>query len=500
MGAGMHGNPSVWTNSAPANHYPRIATDLEVDVAIVGGGITGVTAALLLADGGKSVAVLESGRIGNGVSARSTAHVTEAVDTRYTELERRDPGLARAVCESSRAAINLMARLAQHCDRQAGFRRVPGYLFSEDPEQGPALEDEAAAARRAGAQVEVCEVPLPLAQGHGVRFDDQAELDPVAYVQGLARLAARSSALVFEESLVVGLKAGDRVRVELEHGASVTATDVILASHAPFTKASFQTKISQYRSYVVAAPLATPLDALFWDTADPYHYIRSASRGDANYVLVGGEDHKTGHDPAGGPRGPFERLADYSRRLGWEPSLHWSAQVVESVDGLPYIGQPTEGERVHVATGFGGNGTTFGTLAALILCDQLLGKENPYAPVYRATRVKPATSLPNLLRENVDFPLQLLRDRVHGAQARSAAEIAKGEGAVLELEGERIAVYRDDTGALHAVSAVCTHLGCLVQFNASERSWDCPCHGSRFGVDGAVLDGPANQRLARRLI
>jgi nitrite reductase/ring-hydroxylating ferredoxin subunit len=174
--------------------------------------------------------------------------------------------------------------------------------------------------------------------------------------------------------------------------------------------------------------------------------------------------------------------------------------VVESVDGLPYIGRPTEAERVHVATGFGGNGITFGTLAAQILCDDLLGKANPYAHAYRAARFEVATSLPPLLKENVDFPLQLLRDRLHAPPPRSPAELSKGEGAVLQVDGERLAVYRDDAGQLHAVSAICTHFGCQVAFNACERSWDCPCHGSRFDIDGTVLDGPANKRLAKRLL
>ncbi len=502
----MQATSPIWTQAAPAPRYARITSDLEVDVAIVGGGLTGITAALLLAEAGKKVAVLEGRRIGSGVSERSTAHVTEAVDTRYTELESRDADLARAVRESSRAASELIARLAQACEGNAGFRRVPGYLFSEDPGETDALRSEAAAARRAGATVELGEVPLPIARGAGVRFEGQAELDPVAYVNGLAQRAQRASAHLFEESLVVGLDCGDRVRLELEHGPRVTATEVLLATHAPFTKATFQTKISQYRSYVVAGLVAKPLDALFFDTADPYHYVRSARRtggnagSEATYLIVGGEDHKTGHVPEGGTQGAFDRMVAYSRRLGCEPELRWSAQVVESLDGLPYIGRPTEAEPAHVATGFGGNGTTFGTLAAMIVCGDLLGNANPYAHWYRATRFETATSLPPLLKENVDFPLQLLRDRLHGASPRSAAELRAGEGAVLQVDGEKVAVCRDAEGLLHAVSAICTHLGCQVAFNPSEQTWDCPCHGSRFDLDGAVLDGPANQRLAKRLV
>ncbi|HET9929401.1 MAG TPA: FAD-dependent oxidoreductase [Polyangiaceae bacterium] len=474
--------------------------DLNVDVAIIGGGITGVTAAWLLANAGKSVALLEGRTIAGGVTERSTAHATEAIDTRYASLERRGGDVARLVRESSRAAIERIFELARLCGAEASVRRVPGYLFSEDPSESDALKAEAEAARRAGARVEVCAVPLPLAKAAGVRFDDQAELDPFAYTTALAARIPSSTAQIYEESMVVNVKPGDTCRLELEHGPSVLARDVIVATHYPATKTTFQTKLAQYRSYVVAAATEKPLDALFWDTADPYHYVRSARVGETSYLIVGGEDHKTGQDARGGPDGAFERLETYARRFDVNPSVRWSAQVVESVDGLPYIGQPTRGERIYVATGYGGNGTTFGTLGAMLLTDALLGRDNPYAELYRATRFKPLTSLPPLVEENVDFPLHLLRDRLHASPKGSPATLSNGQAAVFHVDGERVAVYRDDDGRLHAVSAICTHFGCQVNFNSSEKTWDCPCHGSRFDVDGAVLDGPATKRLARRLL
>ncbi|MFZ5890671.1 MAG: FAD-dependent oxidoreductase [Myxococcota bacterium] len=496
----MRATAPLWHGSEGGARYPRIAQDLKVDVAIVGGGLTGVTAACLLAQAGKRVALLEGRRIGCGVSERSTAHVTEAVDTRYVELERYSSEHARLVRESSRAAIERIAEFAAFCGAATSFRRVPGYLYSEDPSENDALAEEAEAARRAGASVALTAVPLPIAKNPGVRFDNQAEIDPYAYVTLLAERLAAHAVQVFEESPVVEVKPGEPSRVQVEHGPLVLAEDVIVATHAPFTKATFQTKVAQYRSYAVAAPTTALLDGLFWDTADPYHYTRSALVGQTPYLIIGGEDHKTGQQPEGGTEAPFERLAAYARRLGVEPSVRWSAQVVESVDGLPYIGQPARSERIYVATGFGGNGTTFGTLAAMILTDQVLGKSNPYAELYRATRFKPLASIPPLVEENVDFPLHLLRDRLHGSPKVPPARLHNGEARVIDVDGERVAVYRDDGGRLHAVSAICTHFGCQVAFNHAERSWDCPCHGSRFDIDGAVLDGPATKRLAKRLL
>lgn len=496
----MRATDPLWRDANHAPRYPRVEKDLKVDVAVIGGGITGVTAAWLLARAGKSVALLEGRTIASGVTERSTAHATEAIDTRYVSLERRGLDVARLVRESSRAAIERMFELAELAGAVQSVRRVPGYLFSEDPSENDALKEEAEAARRAGARVEVSAVPLPLAKAAGVRFEDQAELDPFAYTTALAAKIPSTNAQVFEQSMVVNVKPGDVCRLELEHGPSLLAQDVVVATHFPATKTTFQTKLAQYRSYAVAAPTTHPLDALFWDTQNPYHYIRSARKGDTSYLIIGGEDHKTGQDSEGGPNAAFERLETYARRFDVTPTARWSAQVVESVDGLPYIGQPARGERIYVATGYGGNGTTFGTLAAMILSDTLLGRDNPYAELYRATRFKPFTSLPPLVEENVDFPLHLLRDRLHGSPKTAPAMLANGQGAVLHVDGERVAVYRDDEGRLHAVSAICTHFGCQVNFNPSEKTWDCPCHGSRFDVDGTVLDGPATKRLARRLL
>ncbi len=276
------------------------------------------------------------------------------------------------------------------------------------------------------------------------------------------------------------------------------AKKVFQATHAPLNLVFLQTKIHAYRSYVLAYPNVTLADGLFFDTQDPYHYFSSFEVDGVPYLILGGEDHKTGT--------VTDTEARFDALHGWakahfavpEPSHGWSSQVEEPVDGLPYIGLNSMSENVYVATGFSGNGVTFGTAAAQIVTDLVLGRANVHADLFSATRLKPVASAVEYLSENVDFPIHFLSDHVRPVEAKNLAEIAPGEGKTMRVKGERVAVYRDGKGAVHCVSSVCTHLGCVVKFNPTETSWDCPCHGSRFDVDGAVLDGPATKPLAKR--
>lgn len=497
--ANLNSTGPLWKRAADASTFPRLEADLSVDVAVVGGGITGVTAALLLAEAGQRVALLEGRQIAAGVTGHTTAHLTEAIDLRYHRIEGKfGRDAAKLVRESSRAAIEKIATLSSSCLDGCEFKRLPGYLFAADAAGVAEIETEREAAKRAGAEVDLGVVPLSLAAGPGLCFRNQARIDPVRYVGALAQKVPRASAHVFERTQVVEIEPGEPCRLRLEHGPTVSARAIVLATHAPFSKVSFQLKISQYRSYALAGPLADFPEALFWDTQDPYHYLRPAIVGGQRQLIIGGEDHKTGKAPDGPPDQPFTNLRAYAATLGMQPNAYWSAQVVESVDGLPFIGPPAASEPVHVATGFAGNGMTFGTLAAMMLTDALLGVANPYAELYRAGRFKPLASLGSVVSENVDFPTHLVTDPLHASERFEPANLAAGDGCVVRVDGARLAVYRDQGGRLHALSAICTHLGCQVAFNSVERSWDCPCHGSRFDIDGAVLDGPATKPLERR--
>lgn len=497
----MDATESIWESTVQRTPHRRLErNDLHVDIAVIGGGITGTTAAILSKLAGKRVALLEARVIGSGVTGGTTAHLTEAVDTRYVTLESKfGHAGTRLVAESSRAAIEkiteLCLRLAIGCD----LVRLPGYLFTEREDEVESLAAEFEAARRAGLRLVLERPPLPIVVKAGLRFDDQAEFNPLNYVTGLADRIAGDGSEVFENSRVLAIDEGEPCTLHLEHGATLRANHVIVATHAPLDAVLLQTKIAQYRSYAVSGTVEQAPRGLFWDTADPYHYIRSYRRRGECSLIIGGEDHKTGQAPEGDE--PFGRLAEYAARFGLSKiERRWSAQVIEPVDGLPFIGLEAGAERVYVATGFSGNGMTFGTVAAMILSDACLGIKNPYAEFYSAKRFKPLASLGSFLSENVAFPLHLLSDRLRPPEVRSLDEIERDDGKIVRVRSERLAVYRDAEGSYHAVSPICTHMGCQVAFNSIEKSWDCPCHGSRFTIDGSVLDGPATEPLARRSV
>lgn len=498
----MESNASLWSSTATSPTFPSLMVNAEVDVVVIGAGITGLTAAMLLAATGKRVSVVEARRIGCGVSHCSTTHLTEAVDTRYHQLAS-DFGKegARLVAQSSRAAIEKVAELVKAFSIPCNFTRRPGYLFTESDKDVEMLRKELEAARAAGLPVELLErAPLPFATRGALRFPDQAQMHIVRYLASLATAAQAKGAQIYEDSRVITIEDGEPCIVHLEHGPVIRARDVFIATHAPLNRVFLQTKIAAYRSYVLAFPNVDLEDGLFWDTADPYHYFSTFAIDGAPYLILGGEDHKTGTTTSTDERLDSLLAWTKSRLKVPAPAFRWSAQVEEPVDGLPFIGRNSVSEHVYVATGFSGNGTTFGTVAAMIVSDLVNGRESPWAELYAATRVKPVASAATYLHENVDFPMHLVSDRLHPPEVLTPAEIRPGEGKTIRVRGERLAMYRDPQGGLHAVSSVCTHLGCLVKFNAAEKTWDCPCHGSRFGVDGAVLDGPATRPLAKKTV
>ena len=510
---------SAWdtlVDGTPRAAHLAVATPLRgpltVDVAVVGAGITGITVALLLAERGLRVAVVEAHVRGSGVTGGTSAHITAAIDTRYASIEKSfGKAAAAVVAESNMAAIALIekhAREGTSCD----FARVPAWLYAEssgsdqtDDQALSSLHEEYEAAKRAGLDVEMTrDVPLPFPCVAGVRFDHQGRFHPLAYVDGLAARAQARGVLLFEATRVLSVDDGSPCRLAtssvLGHG-EITANAVILATHVPLNRVMLSTKVAPYRSYLAAFPFGGTLpDALFFDTSDPYHYVRLARLGSELLLLVGGEDHHTGSDDATPER--FEHLEAYARpRFGVEsPTFVWSAQVQESADGLPLIGRNPLGKNVFVATGYSGNGMTFGTVAAILLCDLVASCDNNWAPVYDSTRSKPLASASAFFHEAAHAAAHFAVDRVRPT-TRHAADLRRGEGGIVKGTGRlfgkaKVAAYRDQNGKLHAFSPVCSHLGCHVHWNETESTWDCPCHGSRFDpTDGSVLDGPARRGL-----
>ncbi len=487
----------LWADTRYEPVFRPLEKDLEADVAIVGAGITGLTAAYLLERAGKRVVVLEARQVLAGVTGSTTSHLTQLVDTRYHELEKKfgHEG-AKLVASSNAAAIDLIEKIVREQALPCGFDRVPGYLYAETTEQAAELELELAAAMRAGLSATASSTPpLPFAVKGAMRVENQGQLDPRAYLAPIAIALNANGSSIYTESPVVSISESDTCMLETANGAVVRAPFVLVATHSPLNVLLLQTKIAHYQSYVVSGPVTTPLNALLNDMYDPYHYIRTQRTSAGLQLIIGGEDHKTGQEKD--TEAAFERLTAYARRFSMVPDRRWSAQVVEPVDGLPFIGRNSNSKNVFVATGFSGNGTTFGTIAAMLFTDSVLGKPNPWGALYEATRIKPLASLKSYIAENVDFPLYLAGGALKPAEAHSVAEVGVGEGKIVAVDGKRAAVFRDAKGVLHAVSSVCTHMGCRVAFNSAQTSWDCPCHGSRFSIDGEVLDGPAINPLDR---
>jgi glycine/D-amino acid oxidase-like deaminating enzyme/nitrite reductase/ring-hydroxylating ferredoxin subunit len=488
---------SLWLATSRYPRFKPLGRDLRVDVAIVGAGITGLTTATLLKAAGKTVAVIEATRVAQGVTGYTTAHLTEVIDSSFDTLISHfgEDGARRAV-QATRTALDTIASLVRDRSIECGLQRVPAFYYTEKDEGVQDVHDEHEAARRLGLAVSLTEdVPLPFPVKAALRFGDQARFHPRQYLLPLLKGIPGRGSHVFEDTRVLDIEDGSPCLVETNTG-TVTATDVVMATHVPLNKLLLQTKVAHYRSYVVAGRTEARVpDGLYWDNEDPYHYVRLQETRGGPLVIVGGEDHKVGQEDD--TEKAFAALRDYAHDRWKLASVlyRWSAQVAEPVDGLPYLGRNSSSSHVYVGTGYSGTGMTFGTLAALIASDLILGRENPYAGIFDATRVKPLAGAKNFIRENVDFPVHLVADRLKPAEGDSYRDVQRGQGMILDVEGKKRAVFRDDDGILHALDPGCTHMGCLVAFNAAEKSWDCPCHGSRFSTDGKVINGPAVKGL-----
>jgi glycine/D-amino acid oxidase-like deaminating enzyme/nitrite reductase/ring-hydroxylating ferredoxin subunit len=493
---------SLWQETA-TGFLPAVEQkQRHFDVIIAGGGITGITLGVELQRSGKKCLLLEAQTLGFGTTGGTTAHLNTFMDTPYPQLIK-NFGLenAKLVAQAAREAIDLVKRNVALYKIDCGFEEVPGYLFSQDEQQTEELNQIQETCLKVGVECAfVDDLPIPISFDKILKIEGQAKFHPLRYVQRMAEAFEKEGGVIIESCRVMGTsEANEDVEVETSAG-KYYGHHAVFATHIPIGVNLIHFRCSPYRSYAMAVKLeddAYP-ESLIYDMYDPYHYYRTQDIDGQKYLIVGGDDHRTGEET--NTNGCFLKLESHVRSHFNVSQVvsQWSSQYFEPADGLPYIGHlPGNPENVLVATGYGGNGMTYSHVAALTLSAIVFGKKTEYEDLFKPGRIKPVAGFTEFIKHNADVVKQFVgrwfgQDKLH-----EAAELAHGEGKLVNYEGESLALYKDESGVIHAVNPACTHVKCSVAWNAAEKSWDCPCHGARYSVDGEVLTGPASKDLEK---
>jgi glycine/D-amino acid oxidase-like deaminating enzyme/nitrite reductase/ring-hydroxylating ferredoxin subunit len=490
---------SYWEASEDLLNKNALTQLIETDVCIIGGGISGLTTAYLLTKLGKQVVVIDDGAIGGGETSRTTAHLSNALDDRIYRVEEwHGAEKAKLAVESHGRAIGEIERISETEKINCDFLRVDGFLIeAEDGEDD--LNKEFEAAHRAGLTgVERVErAPIKgFETGECLKFPRQGQFHVLKYLTGLAKAIEQNGGRLFSNTQAVEWKGEDAPEVKTANGSTIRANSIVLATNYPLMSKMFA-KLPAYRTYAIGArvPKDSVEKCLIWDTADPYIYVRMQPENDYDILIVGGEDHRTGQDDNADEH--FGKLVQWTQRRFPEVQeiiYKWSGQFLETHDGLAFIGRFSSGEpNVYLITGDSGMGMTHGTIGGMLVSDLILGRDNPYTEVYEPSRLA-TQSITEAVPEIVSSTLPYV-DWITGGDVSSVDEIKNGMGAIISHGTTKIAAYRDENGKLFERSAVCTHLGCIVRFNSLEKTWDCPCHGSRFGTDGHPINSPAIKPL-----
>ncbi len=471
-------NVSIWQSHTESTPVRETTTSDEVfDVLMVGAGITGLTAAVALQEQGKRVVIAESHTIGYGTTGGTSAHINTFADTTYAEVEQ----------NFGKDSARMFARAIQEA--------------VEDGSQQKELDDLYESALRAGVKADVASgSPLRISAVKVIHFPNQAQFHPLKYLNGLRKVFEALGGVIHEHTRVEDIEQEESLHKARSGNRVLKAKAVVYATHMPPGGVNALHFLNApYRSYVLGVTLLDEQypDSLVYDMQDPYHYFRSHVIDGQRYLLIGGSDHKTGHDD---PQAAFEELERYTRQHFQvkEIAYQWSSQYLVPADGLPYIGKmPGSPEGIFTATGYNGNGMILGTLAGKILSDTIVGKDNLYADLFDPRRVKPLAITPEAVKENADVAYHFIADRLSVEDLASLQDVPLDTGMVAKIAGKKVAVYKSPTGEVHTLSPVCPHTHCFVNWNTAEKSWDCPCHGARFSPDGRVVTGPARKDLEK---
>lgn len=495
---------SIWLATTPSPNYSRLKPGLEVDVAILGGGFAGLQTAYQLQQKGKTVAVIEAEQIVKGVSGQTTAHITSEHNLLYDYLLQKF-GLDQATlyAQANETAISELERCISQLHIECDFKRLNQQLITEVKSDADTLRQEFEAAKSLGLPVTYQTQAQYSFPTYGcITYQRQAQFHPRKYLLQLASHLIKRGGLIFEHTRATKVTEGEPCVIETDQG-ELRATDVVMATHFPFMdNGGYFARMKVERSYVLGVYLdEAPIPDMYDNTFNPYHYVRTQPTSEGMLVLIGGEDHPTGQE--GDTEKHYQALEEYARSHFKikQFAYRWSSQDNYPHDKVPFIGRYTAGSLHHyVATGFQGYGMTHSVIASLLLSDMIVGNDNPWESLYSPQRFKPLAQIPSFIKENVHVAQEFLGGRLSAEHKKNISDLVPGRGTVVDIEGQKIAVYKDENGQVFSVSAVCQHLGCIVNFNSAERTWDCPCHGSRFAPDGKILHGPTVKKLPQRTL
>ncbi len=491
---------SLWQYKMGAYNSLIREFPVHADVVIVGGGITGLTTALKLQKAGKSCVVVEAQEIGFGTTGGTTAHLNTFMDTPYYSIKQNfGENGAQLVAQLARNSIEQIKRFVTEYNIDCAFDEKAAYLFSQNEEQSKELDKIAESAKQVGVEMEyVASLPLPIPFKQVVTVTGQAQMHAAQYLYGIAKAFEIAGGQIVQNCRVTDVAIENEQTYVVTAMGRIAAEQVVYATHVPPGVNILHFCCAPYRSYALAVKLSDGKypDALVYDLYEPYHYYRTQLVDGERYLIAGGEDHKTAHEKD--TNSCFDRLEQYVRDNFEVRSIDfkWSSQYFEPADGLPYIGQlPGNAPNIFVATGFGGNGMIYGTAAAEILADLICNGDSEYKELFNPARVKPVAGFQNFVKEAADVVGVFIAGKLDVSKIETEHEIRPGQARVVKYEGVTAAVYKDEAGQLFAVNPSCPHIKCSVTWNTAEKSWDCPCHGSRFSYTGELLTAPARKNL-----
>lgn len=493
---------SLWQNTIgdyqTTRPVPR--SNRLFDVIIAGGGITGITTGLLLQKAGKSVLIAEAQSIGFGTTGGTTAHLNTIMDTPYNVIQKNfGEKNSQLVAKAIKQGLELIRKNIREYRIECGYKEYPGYLFSQDEDQSKELQEIFNATHEANVQAVWTEkLPVPIPFEKAINFPGQACFHPTRYLYSLAQAFEQEGGVLLQQCRITGIDEGEPNFVHSNEG-SFRANHFIYATHIPPGVNLLHFRCAPYRSYAIACKLKKETDypeAMVYDMYDPYHYYRTQKIDDENYFIAGGEDHKTGHEE--NTEACFRKLEAYVRKFFPVASVEnrWSSQYFEPTDGLPYIGHlPGHPGTIYTATGYGGNGMTYSAVASQVLADMIVTGESEYQELFDPNRIKMVAGFSNFMKDAADVVGKFIGKLLPADKLDQLVDLAPGEARVVKFEGHRLAVYKDENGVVYALNSACTHIKCEVAWNNAEKTWDCPCHGSRFSYTGEMVTAPARKDL-----